>query len=249
MPTFSRRLRSLIGPAALCAGVVSQTPALALTYSENFEGPRTANTAAATATAFKWYGQQNGTSFPGQLQTFNTVPTNSAIFYTPQVNGVSVWTDAISPLNIAIGDVRTIDFDLRSGSVTQQGVVMRDPTSWRLMLRVGSDWYLSSDKLGDNAADDLFTSLTFNVPSITGWVNGQSNTECTTGPCGIRLGSTSLSLPSIGMLTGFGFFNDALSMNGNQRFDNITLTAVPLPAAGLMLAGAIGAFAALRRRS
>lgn len=192
------------------------------------------------AEAVGWFGRRNGgskgrpggsTNIAAPLQVFGPgcEPLesigNDPVFagdgrgtWTPQVLGVSIWTEEFS---FDAGLITRITFQMQHNQTTSNN---------RLALLMGDTWYISDQFFNNTggacqqASFDLATTTFGTSPVILPGMG----TECFADglPCGPfkpEPETTGVPLPTSGIVDGFGIFIDGTS--ANHRFDNYTVYA------------------------
>jgi hypothetical protein len=166
------------------------------------------------------------TSLPGWTRTGNGA-------------GIEVQTDKAVGSTDAIFGEHYVELDSSSNTAMSQMLAL---TTGRYAL---SFWF-SPRALRNNLSTAETNGIRYSIADLTGTIEGPSGaaqtsvgvwTEVTGLFTVTQNGSYALDLAAVGTSDGYGGF-----------IDNVSVAPVPLPAAGLLMVGALGGLAALRRR-
>jgi hypothetical protein len=116
----------------------------------------------------------------------------------------------------------------------------------RIALLLGTDWYISDTTWSHVSATD-WVLMSADLAALTWFVRGTGGDSSVLPDGGVATGGT--ALPADQFVSAFGFWWDGPKV-ATSRFDDVSVSVVPLPATlPLMIAG-LGAlaFAARRRR-
>jgi hypothetical protein len=128
---------------------------------------------------------------------------------------------------------------------SRNGQGLADPA--RIALLIGTDWYISDTTYSSASATDWML-MTADLGALTWFLRGTGGNPAVLPDGGVGTGGS--ALPADQLVSAFGFWWDG-PKSATNRFDDVSVSVVPVPAALPLLLAGMGAlaFAARRRKS
>jgi hypothetical protein len=243
-------LRTIVSLAAIA---LAPAVASAVTvYSETFDNTTGSRQAVSTV---GWF------SYVGSDTTIDTTASTTAEFgATTGTNGSAInnlagigGTGGFLTQGVATAPMRGLLFTEKEE--VQVNIAEIETVSWyqlnrngahvsRLAIRIGTQWYVSKQNFGSPHASgpsNFPTEATLRTTTITTVADDWYllNFSTTAGIADINASPTSPAEALSGTISAIGIYTRFGGESGFARFDNFTVTAIPEPAASLMIIGGL----------